>query len=155
MKTKSLSVKGKDGILDAIFYVMVNETASLTEACKRAKNDFKLETLSHSTVLSWIEKSERTDEYARIRELRSDMIFEEILAIADNSTPGEDNAAIQRDKLRIDTRKWMLGKMQPKKYGDKVEITDTSTKVVPPVRIVFTGRDGEEEERDDLFNFKQ
>lgn len=153
MKTKSLSVKEKDGILDAIFYVMVNDTASLTEACKRAKNDFKLETLSHSTVLSWIEKSERADEYARIRELRAHLIFEEILAIADNSTPGEDNAAIHRDKLRIDTRKWMLGKMLPKKYGDKVEITESMPRNVP-VKIVFTGRDGEEEERDDLFNFK-
>ena len=144
MKTKELSKKEKDGILDAIFYVMVNETASLTEACRRAKNDFMLKTLSHSTVLSWIENLKRSDEYARIRELRSDIIFEEILSIADTFTPGEDNATIQRDRLRIDTRKWILGKMQPKKYGNKVEITGSSP-IKPVAKIVFVGRDGEED----------
>ena len=26
---------------------------------------------------------------------------------------------IQRMRLRVDTRKWMVGKMNPKKYGDR------------------------------------
>jgi hypothetical protein len=30
---------------------------------------------------------------------------------------------IQRSKLRIDTRKWNLSKMQPKKYGEKLDLT--------------------------------
>jgi hypothetical protein len=28
---------------------------------------------------------------------------------------------IQRSRARIDTRKWLMGKCVPKKYGDKVE----------------------------------
>lgn len=33
-----------------------------------------------------------------------------------------DGDAIQRAKLRIETRKWMLSKLAPKKYGDKLEV---------------------------------
>lgn len=28
-----------------------------------------------------------------------------------------------RDRLRVDTRKWVASKMKPKKYGDRVELT--------------------------------
>ena len=74
-------------------------------------------------------------QYAHAREAREDFIFEEILVIADeteNDTAvislGDDievtkvnNEAIQRSKLRVDTRKWMLGKMNSKKYGEKIQ----------------------------------
>jgi hypothetical protein len=32
---------------------------------------------------------------------------------------------IQRSRVRIDTRKWMLSKMLPKVYGDKTEVALT------------------------------
>ena len=32
---------------------------------------------------------------------------------------------IQRSRVRIDTRKWMLSKMLPKVYGDKTEVAVT------------------------------
>ncbi|MBX8785491.1 hypothetical protein HBA94_17175 [Ochrobactrum sp. GRS2] len=41
---------------------------------------------------------------------------EDILDIADD----EECADVQKAKLRIDTRKWLMSKMAPKKYGDKV-----------------------------------
>ena len=31
--------------------------------------------------------------------------------------------AIQRSRLRVDARKWLLSKLAPKKYGDKIETT--------------------------------
>jgi hypothetical protein len=30
---------------------------------------------------------------------------------------------VQKQKLRMDTRKWLLSKMAPKKYGDKLELS--------------------------------
>jgi hypothetical protein len=30
---------------------------------------------------------------------------------------------VQKQSLRVDTRKWLLSKMAPKKYGDKLELT--------------------------------
>lgn len=32
-----------------------------------------------------------------------------------------DNTAVNRDRLRVDTRKWLMAKAMPKVYGDKVE----------------------------------
>ena len=29
---------------------------------------------------------------------------------------------IQRSRVRIDTRKWLMAKLMPKKYGDRVEV---------------------------------
>ena len=41
-------------------------------------------------------------------------MLEEILEIADNPT-----LDAQEKRVRIDTRKWAMGKLKPKKYGDK------------------------------------
>ena len=55
---------------------------------------------------------------------------DEIVEISDESNrdtvlteSGEhpDNEWISRSKLRVDTRKWLLSKLMPKKYGDKIE----------------------------------
>lgn len=29
---------------------------------------------------------------------------------------------VNRSRLRVDTRKWLLSKLSPKKYGDKIEL---------------------------------
>ena len=56
---------------------------------------------------------------------------EEILVISDDSKHDVEvdengqkrmNAEyVARSRLRVDTRKWLLAKMLPKKYGDRVE----------------------------------
>lgn len=76
-----------------------------------------------STVLRWLGRDEYQgfrDQYARACELRSEHWGDEILNIAD-----DDTTDVQRAKLRVDTRKWLMSKMAPKKYGDRVsaEIT--------------------------------
>ena len=61
---------------------------------------------------------------------------DEILAIADDSTNDAmtitrrdgsesevaDNEWINRSRLRVDTRKWLMSKLAPKKYGDKQQV---------------------------------
>lgn len=77
---------------------------------------------SVSTVMRWLsEDSDIQEQYTRAREAQADTIFDECLAIADKFDGSEilEPEHIQRAKLRIDTRKWMAGKMRPKKYGDK------------------------------------
>ena len=72
-----------------------------------------------SSVLRWIaadESGKLRDQYARAKEEQADEIFDECLTIADEASV-ED---VQQARLRIDTRKWMAGKLRPKKYGDKV-----------------------------------
>lgn len=78
-----------------------------------------------ATVFRWLAKDETfRDQYARARDAQSDAMLEDILEIADQ---WEDQAkllrdpdVIQRAKLRIDTRKWAMSKMAPKRYGEKV-----------------------------------
>ena len=63
------------------------------------------------------------------------VIFEDILVIADKQDKdvsiNEEGFEVvnhnvhARSKIMIDARKWMLGKMNPKKYGDKIETTGT------------------------------
>lgn len=67
----------------------------------------------------WLsEHDEFRDKYAKATEARADSIFEEIFEIADNAIP--DAAEVAKARLRVDTRKWALARMNPRKYGDKV-----------------------------------
>ena len=34
-----------------------------------------------------------------------------------------DSAMVQKQRLQIDTRKWLLSKLAPKRYGDKLELS--------------------------------
>jgi hypothetical protein len=100
-----------------------------------------------STVFKWLSESRAfAEQYARAREAQADTLFDEILSIADEEvtmvrrskhqpTSGEDDGsevevafdptAVARNKLRVDARKWMAGKLRPKVYGDKVENVHT------------------------------
>ena len=88
---------------------------------------------SSRTFFKWInEDEEKVKQYARGCNERSEMIFDQILTIADateddviineEGKPVTNHNVIQRDRLRVDARKWALSKMNPKKYGDKQAI---------------------------------
>jgi len=69
------------------------------------------------TVFLWIAKhDEFSKQYARAQADRVVAWSEEIVEIADNS-----KAETNRVKLRVDTRRWLMSKMDPKKYGDRQE----------------------------------
>ena len=84
------------------------------------------------TVLRWASKhSEFRQQYDDAMAQRAESMFEEILDIADetsrdtiNTDTGEraNTEWISRSRLRVDARKWMLSKMMPKKYGEKLEL---------------------------------
>ncbi len=61
--------------------------------------------------------------------MQAEVIAEETIEIADGA-PGvivgedkSDNARVQAEKLRVDTRTWYLSVLKPKKYGNKVDLT--------------------------------
>ena len=94
---------------------------------------------SKTTIFNWMRtKDGFLDQYTRAKEESADAMFEETIDIADdgandwmeNNDP--ENAGykfngehIQRSKLRVDTRKWMMSKMKPKKYGDRITTEHT------------------------------
>lgn len=70
-----------------------------------------------STVFRWLSiHKEFSDQYARAREEQAEALADEITDIADTE---ED---VQRARVRIDARKWVAGKLKPKKYGDKTQL---------------------------------
>lgn len=84
------------------------------------------------TIYEWLANNkEFSDQYARVKLLQADLLFEEIIEIADDTTNdtisgqyGEtgNSVAVARARLQIDARKWSAGKLAPKKYGDKIDI---------------------------------
>lgn len=66
-------------------------------------------------------------QYARACEVRADEVFDEMLEIADDAT-----GDVNHRRLQIDTRKWSLSRMAPKKYGDKLAIGGAED--LPPVQ---------------------
>jgi hypothetical protein len=88
-----------------------------------------------SSIMRWLEANpEFRDQYARARELQAEHWAEEIIEIADDSRndfvekEGRDGSTyeavdgehINRSRLRVDTRKWLMARLAPKKYGDRV-----------------------------------
>ena len=93
----------------------------------------------HSTVLSWVRDDVNgfSDQYARAREIGYLLVADDLLEISDDgkndwiATNDPENPGyrlngehVQRSRLRVDTRKWILSKMLPKIYGDKVPPDD-------------------------------
>lgn len=92
---------------------------------------------SVSTVLYWRHtKPNFAAAYDAAREARAEALFEELFDIADDSTNDwmekelqsgriievPNNEVLRRSELRINTRKWALTQMSPKRYGDKSQI---------------------------------
>lgn len=77
----------------------------------------------------WIQKNEdKYQEYDQARKIGADAIVDEIKDIADgidnsHGIPGD----VQRDTLRVNTRKWLAGVFNRKQYGSdkQVEVTHT------------------------------
>jgi hypothetical protein len=72
-----------------------------------------------STVYVWLDRfPDFADKYVRAREAATEDMLEDILEIADQK--GLDP---QEKRVRIDTRKWVMGRLKPKKYGDKQQLS--------------------------------
>ena len=109
--------------------------------------DTNKEMPNRTTVYSWLNSAnEKYDEeffnnYTRATQDRADVLVEEIISIADNQEKdvyldddGKEQTnhnVINRARLRVDSRKWIAGKMKPKKYGDKQTI-DTTINIEQP-----------------------
>jgi hypothetical protein len=79
-----------------------------------------------TTVRMWLRRhAEFRRDYARARRWQARYYAEQMIEIADDvseDATGElrmpNAVAVNRAKLRIDTRKWIAAKLLPKKYGD-------------------------------------
>jgi hypothetical protein len=87
------------------------------------------------TIYRWmLANPEFQQGYARAKEDQTQILEDEILQIADNTQLGEivtikadgteerkQADMIEHRKLQIESRKWLMGKLKPKKYGEKTQ----------------------------------
>lgn len=91
-----------------------------------------------SAVFRWLSvHSEFADQYAKAKDEQAEGFADELASIADeqdyepvvvDGVPLQvkfDSTAVARNRLRIDTRKWVVSKLKPKKYGDRLDSTVT------------------------------
>lgn len=99
----------------------------------------------HSTVLEWVrdDRDDFANRYARAREAGAYAMADELLEISDDGSNDWmerqrrdgtketvlDHEHVQRSRLRADTRKWLLSKILPKVFGDKLDVTSQGEKV--------------------------
>jgi hypothetical protein len=127
----------------------VYSAAVASEICERIADGESLRAICRdegmppeNTVRRWaIEDREGfSAQYARAREAQAESLADEILEIADDATndwnEGNDGARVfdhehvNRARLRVDSRKWLLSKLLPKKYGDSLDLKHSGNLVV-------------------------
>lgn len=112
--------------------------------------------ISRATFYNWLnENPERIELYKRATEIRADNIFDDMLELADDGTKDyyydvngnrqQSMVAVNRSRLQLDTRKWVLGRMNPKKYSEKLDITSggDKLKIVPIVGMQIINQEDE------------
>ena len=134
MATSGRPTKYSEEMADKICSLL-SEGRSLRSICREDDMPCK------ASVFKWLREIDQfSDQYAKAKEEASDAMFEDIQDIADNGSndwieindpdnPGYrvNGENIQRSKLRVDARKWMMSKMKPKKYGDKIQTEHSGT----------------------------
>lgn len=113
---------------------------------------------SKASVFRWLSiHSTFSDQYARARAEQAETYADELTAIADEQEYEKvevdgvpvavkfDSVAVARNRLRIDTRKWVASKLKPKKYGDKVahELTGENGGPIQVTKILLADLEDE------------
>jgi len=107
---------------------------SLNDICKDSDMP------DRSNVYVWLRKyDDFQDKYREATGQRADCHFDEMLSIADDVMP--ETAEVAKAKLQIDTRKWILSRMNPRKYGDNIQEDDGNNDNVQPVQVTVNVRD--------------
>ena len=121
----------KRKILDFIFDD-ISKGMSLRKSCEQNG-------LPRITFFDWIDKNEKeADRYTRARQQGIEARFESIEEDyseepqRDPETGKIDSAWVQLQRLKIDSKKWELSKLAPKKYGDKIDVTSKGESVNAP-----------------------
>lgn len=117
----------------------------LTEGAEIDGKTYPLPT--YSTIMKWLDDGETqegkpsfSDRYARARDAQAHVMHDEILEIHKSALQplvsdgevvyGSDgkpvmvatSASVQMAKLEADNKKWLMSKLMPKKYGDRVDL---------------------------------
>jgi hypothetical protein len=109
----------REKVSKEVLFFMTEENCSLRQACKNAGVPF-------GTFLGWVDADPvLAEQYTRARTILLEHMAEDTLLIADEAVGsldngGTDSGAVAKQRLQVDTRKWLLSKLAPRKYGEKI-----------------------------------
>ena len=74
------------------------------------------------------------ERYAQARGALLDAMVDQILTLADAPVPLLDNGAtdpglVRQRQLQIDARRWILSKLAPNKYGDRLDVSVSDSRI--------------------------
>ena len=104
------------------------EGISMRQACIKAG-------LTAQTFLRAVDDSPALAErYAQARGALLDAMVDQILTLADAPVPLLDNGAtdpglVRQRQLQIDARRWVLSKLAPNKYGDRLDVSVSDARI--------------------------
>lgn len=134
--------KTNDKDYDKLFDDICNDIVELNVSASEAL----INRMSFSKFYQMILDDEiKEKKYTRACILRAERVNDEIVDIADDKTldtitvtrpdgseyEKENTEYISRSRVRIDARKWWLSKTNPKKYGDKLDVSGTMLNSLP------------------------
>lgn len=107
-------------------------TTNLNKLCSKVG-------ICSNTFYKWMNLSADNElKYANARTIQLERLSGEIqqldqecieIIMDESVDPKTKNAVVQAYKLKIDNLKWLLSKLIPKKYGDKLDVTSAGEKI--------------------------
>lgn len=123
---------------------IATSSKSLRQICQDMIKDFDKMPSYREIIQMLADDKEFSPQYAQAKLKQADLLFDEIIEIADDSSldmafteegkPFIDHEHVNRSRLRVDSRKFYIAKILPKKYSEKHEVTG---KDGGPVEFLF------------------
>lgn len=126
-----------DEIVDKILNELANSSKGLQKICK--ENNISTPKFREFIVSN----KEAGNKYAHARSLQIECIENEITDLCEEMankiesgsvTPDIASAAVSNLRIRVEALKWLLSKLAPKKYGDKLDVTSDNK----PVQVALS-----------------
>lgn len=90
---------------------------------KSLRKAAKAQGISHGTFMRWVDDdTELADQYTRARARLLDFQAEELEAIGEAAAAARNPVKVAGLRLQSDNRKWLLAKLAPKKYGERLDL---------------------------------
>ncbi len=131
--------------------------ADIADTGKSLRSVCESNEVKPSTFLLWVSNdSALAEQYARAMQVRADTHFSEIVEISDKQEIGTVETAkewgteiktadmVEHRRLRIDARKWVIARMNPRKYGDKLELAGNTESPLTVVVKSYAGNQSPE-----------
>ncbi len=124
------------------------------KSLKKSLSEIGVGAPSAATVFSWMKPDHPfLEKYARAKREGAEAMAEDIMDLSDGAIDvirkGEEKksgAYAQAIRVQVDTRKWLMSKLLPKKYSDHIDVTTAGEKLPVPLLNVIRNNDGSKED---------